>query len=191
MAWKLTPIFLPGESHGQRSLVGYSPRGHKELDTTEQLSTHLVQELCAHTHSRRENIRTHPCLLPRWVTVIWLNYFISIWLLVPCLVAKEKRLRNDKFSETHKNNPLKRWEILQGKLSESHRKWLRTMQRETCYYTKQIHIQILHSKRESTPFSFIMRLIKSWQEQSSLFKGFEYFIEEIQFQEVTDRLKKT
>ena len=29
----------PGESHGQRSLVGYSPWGHKELDTTEQLST--------------------------------------------------------------------------------------------------------------------------------------------------------
>ena len=28
--WLLTPIFLPGESHGQRSLVGYSPWGHKE-----------------------------------------------------------------------------------------------------------------------------------------------------------------
>ena len=27
-----TPIFLPGESHGQRSLVGYSPYGHKESD---------------------------------------------------------------------------------------------------------------------------------------------------------------
>ena len=30
-----TPVFLPGESHGQRSLAGCSPRGHKELDTTE------------------------------------------------------------------------------------------------------------------------------------------------------------
>ena len=29
------PMFLPGESHGQRSLAGYSPRGHKEEDTTE------------------------------------------------------------------------------------------------------------------------------------------------------------
>ena len=38
--WKLTPAVLPGESHGQRSLVGYSPRGHNELDTTEQL-THI------------------------------------------------------------------------------------------------------------------------------------------------------
>ena len=32
-----TPIFLPGESRGQRSLVGYSPWGHRESDTTEQL----------------------------------------------------------------------------------------------------------------------------------------------------------
>ena len=31
------PVFLPGESHGQRSLVGYSPRGRKESDTTERL----------------------------------------------------------------------------------------------------------------------------------------------------------
>ena len=30
-----TPVFLPGEFHGLRSLVGYSPWGHKELDTTE------------------------------------------------------------------------------------------------------------------------------------------------------------
>ena len=32
-----TPVFLPGESYGQRSLVGYSPQGQKELDRTEQL----------------------------------------------------------------------------------------------------------------------------------------------------------
>ena len=33
--WQPTPAFLPGESHGQRSLVGYSPWGRKELDITE------------------------------------------------------------------------------------------------------------------------------------------------------------
>ena len=33
--WQLTPVFLPGESHGQRNLVGYSLWGRKELDTTE------------------------------------------------------------------------------------------------------------------------------------------------------------
>ena len=34
-AWQPTPVFLPGESYGQRSLVGYSPQGYKESDTTE------------------------------------------------------------------------------------------------------------------------------------------------------------
>ena len=33
--WQPTPVFLPGESHGRRSLAGYSPQGCKELDTTE------------------------------------------------------------------------------------------------------------------------------------------------------------
>ena len=36
--WLPTPVFLPGEFHGQRNLVGYSPWGCKELDTTEQLT---------------------------------------------------------------------------------------------------------------------------------------------------------
>ena len=35
-----TPGFLPGESYGSRTLVGYSPWGRKESDTTERLSTH-------------------------------------------------------------------------------------------------------------------------------------------------------
>ena len=37
--WQSTPVFLPGEFHGQRSLVGYSSWDCKELDTTERLST--------------------------------------------------------------------------------------------------------------------------------------------------------
>ena len=36
--WQLTPVFLPGEFHGQRSLAGYSPRGRKESDATGQLT---------------------------------------------------------------------------------------------------------------------------------------------------------
>ena len=39
--WQPTPAFLPGESHERRSLVGYSPRGRKESDTTEQLHFHF------------------------------------------------------------------------------------------------------------------------------------------------------
>ena len=34
-AWQPTPVFLPGGSHGQRKLAGYSTWGHKELDTNE------------------------------------------------------------------------------------------------------------------------------------------------------------
>ena len=40
--WLPTPLFLPGESHGQKSLLGYSPWGYKEMDMTEQLT---------HTHN--------------------------------------------------------------------------------------------------------------------------------------------
>ena len=38
-----TPVFLPEESHGQRSLVGYSPWGPKESDMTEQLTLFYTQ----------------------------------------------------------------------------------------------------------------------------------------------------
>ena len=37
--WQPTPVFLPGESHGQRSLAGYSPQGRKESDMTKRLHT--------------------------------------------------------------------------------------------------------------------------------------------------------
>jgi len=40
--WQPTPVFLPREFHGQRSLVGYSLRGPKESETTERLSFHCV-----------------------------------------------------------------------------------------------------------------------------------------------------
>ena len=39
--WQFTPVFLPGKFHGQRSLVGYGPWGHEELDRTEHMHTHI------------------------------------------------------------------------------------------------------------------------------------------------------
>ena len=39
--WHPTPVLFPGESHGWRSLVGYSPQGRKESDTTERLHVHF------------------------------------------------------------------------------------------------------------------------------------------------------
>ena len=43
-AWQPTPVFLPGESHGQRKLVGYILQGHEEWDTTEA-TQHTHKEL--------------------------------------------------------------------------------------------------------------------------------------------------
>ena len=46
--WHLTPVFLPGKSHGQRSLAGYSPWGSKESDTTEQLNNNMGERILSY-----------------------------------------------------------------------------------------------------------------------------------------------
>ena len=46
--WKPILVFLPGKFHKQRSLVGYSPWGLKELDTTERMHMHT------HVHTHRQ-----------------------------------------------------------------------------------------------------------------------------------------
>ena len=59
--WQPTPVFLPGESHGQRSLVGCSPWGSGESDMTEQLSNNRKEKgiagqphfTCPHTQPCR------------------------------------------------------------------------------------------------------------------------------------------
>ena len=43
--WQPTPVFLPGKSHGQRSLVGYSPWGRKRVRHNLATKQHLSQEL--------------------------------------------------------------------------------------------------------------------------------------------------
>ena len=42
------PVFLPGESHGQKSLVGYSPWGRKESDMTEGVRAHTHTQTYTH-----------------------------------------------------------------------------------------------------------------------------------------------
>ena len=53
--WHPTPVLLPGKSHGQRSLVGYSPWGRQESDTTEQLHFHF--------HALEKEMETHSSVL--------------------------------------------------------------------------------------------------------------------------------
>ena len=55
-AWLHTPVFLPGESPGQRNLVGYGPQGRKELDLTEVNVTHT------HTHTPHFDVREYTVL---------------------------------------------------------------------------------------------------------------------------------
>ena len=43
--WQTTPVFFPGKSHGQRSLIGYRPWGRKELDMTKGLHFHLRMDM--------------------------------------------------------------------------------------------------------------------------------------------------
>ena len=83
--WHPTPIFLPGESHEQRSLEGYRPWGCKALDPTER--AHMRAWACTHTHTH-----THSLLHNSFHKVQWrinekfkwphktLNESINTWL---------------------------------------------------------------------------------------------------------------
>ena len=74
--WPPTPVFLPGESHGQRSLAGYSPWCCKELDMTEQLSvykhtqthTHVnIPHGHRHRNSQQNNSKPGTSLVVQWL----------------------------------------------------------------------------------------------------------------------------
>ena len=93
-AWQPTPVILPGNFHGQRSLSGYSPRGHKEMDRTEQLSTHIRTHhifsfYCSNKNSQRamwpeaKNHVRQPFFHAATTCVFWHN-LISISSLCLC-----------------------------------------------------------------------------------------------------------
>ena len=74
--WQPTPVFLPGEFHGQSSLAGYSPWGHKESDMTEWLTLSSVSTL---------SILSCAC----WLSVyLWRNvclYLLPIFDWIVCV----------------------------------------------------------------------------------------------------------
>ena len=65
--WQPTPVLLPGKSHGQRSLVDYSPWDHKELDTTEQLHLLLGRIVITNLDSI---LKSRDIALPRKVRLV-------------------------------------------------------------------------------------------------------------------------
>ena len=74
------PAFLPGKSHGQRSLAGYSPRGHKELDMAERLSIHTRPALW---HSLLYSTSFSPREFSVFLCSSWWNYVLprALWIL--------------------------------------------------------------------------------------------------------------
>ena len=66
--WQPTAVFLPGESHGQTSLVGYSPKGRTESDTT---------KVCVYTHTYKHT-HTHTEILLRSALNVQINLEI-LW----------------------------------------------------------------------------------------------------------------
>ena len=90
-AWQSTLVLLPRESHGWRSLVGYSPEGHRELDTTEatvNAHTHIHSCTYAHTYT---HIRTHTRTY-WYVDLNKKNTFGMITVLTPNTLGRSKYL---------------------------------------------------------------------------------------------------
>ena len=92
--WQPTPVFLPGESHGQRSLVGYSPWGCKQSDTTQWLNKYkTVAKNFPKTSS--VDVFTHWKSKPLWpvlffpmdrsdqIMILFRNLYLSTFDLIP------------------------------------------------------------------------------------------------------------
>ena len=80
-AWQPTPVFLPGESHGHRSLAGYSPWGHKRVHTTWWLNDNIITGSVL----RRSE---WGMMLPLWADGVWRTRFLGqsagVWGWAPC-----------------------------------------------------------------------------------------------------------
>ena len=105
--WQLTPVFLPGKAHGQRSLEGYSPWDHKESDPTERqsaitevmdilfgmgstlknykgaISIELFPLLC-----HRVNIYIYICILKHyWICLVVLTGLVQLFTFSICKIV--------------------------------------------------------------------------------------------------------
>ena len=74
-AWQPTPVFLPGESHRQRSLEGYKPQGHKESDSTEETwDTHTL-----YNYLRKKPLEAY-VIAQEIVLTIWSIFNWKFWV---------------------------------------------------------------------------------------------------------------
>ena len=93
--WQLTPVLLPGKSHGWRSLVGYSPLGCKQLDPTLRLSTpKLNDRYCLlEMPSFKQELTTHYCVTTKCWPIILNGCTSSVLLLLMPLLCAPRRNR--------------------------------------------------------------------------------------------------
>ena len=75
--WQPTPVFLPRKFHGQRSLVGYSPCGCKELDTTEWAHMHAIY-ITFYLFFPFNNISWKALFISSWRLLFFLYLYNSI-----------------------------------------------------------------------------------------------------------------
>ena len=73
--WQPAPVFLPGKSHGQRSLAGYSPWDCKELDR--------IQCACARAHTHTQTFNIYQVLISRLYSFYNNNLKVSRFSLFP------------------------------------------------------------------------------------------------------------
>ena len=103
--WQPTSVILPGKPHGQRSLVGYSPWGCKELDTTDHAhsklntsgfqSFYLTSSFCSRISFKTQGYVYSACLLGLWrlLRPLFLRTLPASWRPWKSLLLSCSRIR--------------------------------------------------------------------------------------------------
>ena len=79
--WLSIPVLLPGEFHGQRSLEGYSPWGHKKSDTTEKLTLSLCYQYSTGAKTSSQNRRE--CTKCGWGINTGIQFICKFYNVLP------------------------------------------------------------------------------------------------------------
>ena len=85
-AWQPTLVFLPGESHGRRSLEGFSPWGRQESDTTERL---LFVSLSVWDSPLKGCPPAHPTANTHRIVILEMPFISKLWNIKPLVPATQ------------------------------------------------------------------------------------------------------